>query len=374
MKMSITGTWLALGLLITAPVAAAYPLSEEFEVYGYAQIWASLQEDALAGDRATDGEGNPARDVAFGFKDKRLRVGIRGDLLEEKGYYHLLVDGAGGTLETKDYWFGYRPTDSTYVQVGRFRPLVTYAHVLQSSTAYANLEESKGLERINAAFYLSNASFRDNGILIGYGNVKKDRLALLFSLTNGSGGDASVGGDVSAGSVYANGRGDAAYSVGVVYRPFDRLRVNAAWSTNRHHGALLRGGETAITIDRTVVAAGIRYDLPEIGLWLDGEYARLTTGDRDTEYAGADTEGWFVRVGCFVVEATVEAVARYETDEDRGIANGTNESPYTTAQTTIGLNAFFEKNYKAQLEYLTRERDRSDPAVEAVRACMQFAF
>jgi hypothetical protein len=368
MKSIFAGGAVALALLLfTASDASAYELNDAVDIFGYGQIWLLLSEEA-GREAATDG----AATTATGFKDKRLRFGVRGKLLEGMAFYRVMVEGAGGPVRMLDYYFGLEAAGLGF-QVGRFRPYVTWEASVVSSASLKNIERDAGLRNVTAAFFMNNALWRDNGVQLNLGDLEKSPLALVVGVTNGTGADTAVGGDVSSDDIYANGAGDVAYTIGLAARSGRHLRFNLGYALNKHTGARTAGAAEGVDIDRTVYSAGFAYEGMEGLFWIDGEYARFTAGGNDVAYADAELTAYYGRLGFFLAPNRLEFVARYALAADRGIHEGTPGHEHQTVETTATVNYYIGSTWKSQIEYTTFAPDGHD-SHNAVRAMFQLAF
>jgi len=351
--------------------ALAYSVNDDHSIFGLGQVWVGLSEDAKNDAKAADG--SDGTDSAFGFKAKRFRFGFKGKMVDGQIGYKIQTEFAGTSAGLKDYVMSVNPTDTASITIGQFKPFVTFDG-LRSAAKLKSIERAKAMKDVSGGFFLTNNSFRDLGASL---KLKKlGPVDLLISATNGTGaGDArDVGGSVSSGAVFANKAGDAAYSVGAIVNLADGMvRLNGSYSMNKHDNAVAKADKTtAIYIDRTAYSAGFEVDLKDVDLWLDGEYASLDRGSDDVSGEGSLT-GYYVRAGFWIMPKTLEIVARYESEDDKGISKGTKDDAYTTTGISAGLNYYIEKNFKTQLEYVSFDPETGD-SYGSIRANLQVTF
>ncbi|MBF0169582.1 MAG: hypothetical protein HQK87_00590 [Nitrospinae bacterium] len=374
MRNFVTGLVAVAALLAFAPSeAGAYMVNDAHQIYGYGQVLLLLSEDATEGDTVQTAGGENGKTTAFGFKDRRFRSGMKGDLLGGAVYYNVMMESAGGSVKLVDYWFGVRG-GAMYAQFGRFRPFITWEESMTSASGLKNIDRDAGLTALTAAFFAQNASSRDLGLKFGFGDPAKDPLSLLFSVTNGSGANMAVGGDVSGGAVYSNAVGDAAYAVGLVAHMGGHGQFTASYAMNKHNGATLAGTElTAIDIDRTVYSVGAEYAIVPQFLWLDGEYAHIKAGSNDFDFPDAEMTAWFVRAGIFLIPTKLELVGRMAKEADKGIVHGAPDHERTTDETEVTLNYYLGEAFKVQMEYATFSPE-GESSYNAIRTQFQIKF
>ncbi len=372
-KIVAFGIAIAAMLAFVPSRAEAYKINDAHQIYGYGQVWLLLSEDAKEGDTVQTAGGDDGATTAFGFKDRRLRFGMKGDLMDRVAYYNVFLETAGGTAKLLDYWFGVR-AGAAYFQVGRFRPFVTWEVSMTNAAGLKNVDRDNGLTAITNNFYAQNAAWRDLGMLIGYGDRSKDPISFLFSVSDGTGANLAVGGDASGGAVYSNAIGDAAYSFGVVAHLGHHAQLNAAYSINKHNGATLSGSEkTAIDIDRTVYSFGGEYEMLDGLLWVDAEYANLKAGSKDYAFADAELTAWYARIGFYLIPSRLELVGRFATEADKGIVHGDPHHEHTTDETEVTLNYYLGNAFKVQLEYATFSPD-GESSYNSIRSNWQIKF
>lgn len=361
-KSLITAAALVATIALSPVNALAYSVNDDHKIFGLGQVWAVLSEDAR--NTATDG-----KETAFGFKAKRFRFGFKGKLVDGLIGYKIQTEFAGSSAGLKDYIMSINPGPASIV-IGQFKPFTTYDG-LRSASKLKNIERAMAMKNVSGKFFAANNSFRDLGIAVKVKNLGP--ATLLVSATNGTGAGAvrDVGGSISSGSVFANGSGDAAYGVGLIVNLMDgMLRLNGSWMMNKHDNFVLASDKTAAAdIDRSLYSAGLELDLKDIGLWIDGEYAALTSDDKDFGLAGTEYSGYYARAGYYIMPNQLEVVVRYEASDVKPSGGDTT----TTNQITGGLNYYIDKAMKVQLEYAARDYEEGDDDT-SLRANFQVKF
>ncbi|MFW2330912.1 MAG: hypothetical protein ACN4E2_01250, partial [Nitrospinota bacterium] len=280
MKKLFTGMLALVAMLVFTTVdAAAYKVNDNHTIYGYGQIWALVTESA---DNATEGSINAldgaaeVEDTAFGFQARRLRLGLKGTLADGMVFYNLFLDGAdsGGDrdLQLLDYWAGLNLMDGALkVKIGRYIPVVVWEVGKTGSAGLKNIERSMATRAVNSAFYpLGSNGWRDEGVEIAYGNMKKDPFAASVSISNGLGASSNVGGDFKDAEVRSNAVGDAAYVLALAGNLMEgNLQLHTSFGMNSHSGAYVTAAGAGVEVDRSSVALGAMYKMMEGNLWFD---------------------------------------------------------------------------------------------------------
>ena len=366
---------LALTLIVTlatglAP-ASAYNIDENNKIFGMVQVIWVLDETAEKGSNVTDPDGEAGADTAFGFKARRFRLGFKGTAMEDLLYYKVQL-GFAKTAGVVDYWFGINFLEGDMsLQFGQFIPFLTET-ASNSASRLKNIDRATGVMGVTSAFFVQNYREHDRGAMLKFN--KAGGIADIFlSVTNGTGGNASVGGDYSKGDVYSNNTGDAAYVIGAVVKPVQNIRLTASYGINQHDQMVYKGADEAIDVDRSLMSVSARYTLKDMGLYVDGEYAVLQSGDGDTAYHGAEKTAWYGRVAYFIMPDKLEVVARYAVDADSGVKSGSVDNEFVTNQISTGFNYFLGKQFKSQLEYNVFQRDEGDD-LTSIRMMFQMKF
>lgn len=351
--------------------ALAYKVNDDHQIFGLGQVWAVLSEDARNDAKAADD--SDGQDSAFGFKAKRFRFGFKGKMVDGLVGYKIQTEFAGSSAGLKDYIMTLNP-GAVSIAIGQQKPYTNY-DALRSASKLKNIERAAINRHAAASFFVTNNSFRDLGAFLKVKNLGP--ATLLVSATNGTGAGSGrdVGGSISSGAVFANGAGDAAYGVGVIVKLADGMvRLNGSYMMNKHDNVVLKDDKTAAAdVNRSTYSAGFEVDLKNIGLWIDGEYVALTSDDEDFQLGGAETSGYYGRVGFWAMPKTLEVVARYENEDDKGVRAGTKDEAFSTKQITAGVNYYIDKNFKAQLEYAARDYEEGDDDT-SIRANFQVKF
>ncbi len=326
-------------ITFTATGAQAYKVNDNNEIYGYSTIWAVLDENSFAGDDSTQtSTGDKGKDKSFGFQAKQFRLGGRGSLADGLLGYNLLFDGAGSissnsATQLVEGWITVRPFGKDVnINIGQFRPYANYEVGVESGSKIDNLDTYKAGASQTSNFFIGSNNTRDRGVELVVNKIA-DMIQLRLSATNGYGNNGDVGGSVSGSkAILSNGSGDAAYNVGLIVTPFEGLRLNAGYGMNKHENAVATASTTNCTlgsdgttitcssgssstvadIDRTVFSAGGKLALKDLGLWIDAEYASLTAADKDTTKPGYKVNGYYARVGYYVIPKALDVYGRYQ--------------------------------------------------------------
>lgn len=347
--------------------AQAYEVNSDHKIFGLGQVWVVLSEDARNEAKAADG--SDGQDTAFGFKAKRFRFGFKGNMLDGLVGYKIQTEFAGSSAGLKDYIMTLNPGAAS-IAVGQFKPYTNY-DALRSASKLKNIERAMAMKSTASGFFVDNNSFRDLGVSLKLKNLGP--ATLLISATNGTGAGSArdVGGSISSGAVFANAAGDAAYGVGVIVKlAGGMVRVNGSYMMNKHDNFVTKGDKsTAADVNRSLMSAGFEVDLKNVGLWIDGEYAALTSDDEDYQLGGSEVSGYYARAGFWAMPKALEVVARYENQDNKPNGGDT----VSTSQITAGVNYYIDKNFKAQLEYAARDYEEGDDD-NTIRANLQVKF
>jgi hypothetical protein len=324
-------------ITLTATGAQAFKVNDNNEVYGYSTIWTILDENSFSGKSSTQtGTGDKGTDKSFGFSARQLRLGAKGNIADGFLGYNLLFDGANnvsGNSATQlvDGFMTIRPIGATLdINIGQFRPYGNYEVGIESGGKIDNLDTYKaGALQTSNFFPLANNT-RDRGVEFVVNKIA-EIIQLRISATNGVGNNGDVGGSLSGSrGIVSNGMGDAAYNLAVIATPFEGLRLNAGYGMNKHENAVATVYSTACTsatdgtitcassanavvdIERTVYSAGGKLMLKDLGLWIDAEYSALKAASKDTLKPGYEVNGYYARVGFYVIPKALDVYARYQ--------------------------------------------------------------
>ena len=326
-------------IIFTATGAQAFKVNDNNDVYGYSTVWTILDENSFSGSHSTQtGTGDTGKDKSFGFTVKQLRLGAKGNMADGLLAYNLLFDGAGsisGSSATQivDGWMTVRPFGKTVdINLGQFRPYGNYEVGIESGSKVDNLDTYKAGSAQTSNFLIGSNNTRDRGVELVVNKIA-DMIQLRVSATNGYGNNGDMGGSLSGSrGILANGSGDAAYNVAVIATPFEGLRLNAGYGMNKHENAVTTASKTNCTlgddgktitcasatastvadIDRSLYSAGGKLALKDLGLWLDAEYSSLKAADKDTLKPGYEVNGYYARLGYYVIPKTLDIYARYQ--------------------------------------------------------------
>jgi hypothetical protein len=331
-------------ITFSATGAQAFKVNDNNDVYGYSTIWTILDENSFSGKSSTQAVTNDAgKDKSFGFSARQLRLGAKGSMADGLLAYNLLFDGAGsisGNSATQlvDGWMTIRPLGAALdINIGQFRPYGNYEVGIESGGKIENLDTYKAGAAQSSNFLIGANNTRDRGV--EFVAKVSEGTQLRISATNGYGNNGDVGGSATGGArgILANGTGDAAYNVAVISTPFEGLRVNAGYGLNKHENAVTSPAATSKTdctlgadgktitcasvagtsstvadIDRSEYSAGAKLSLKDVGLWVDAEYSALKAGDKDTVKPGYEVNGYYARLGYYIIPKTLDVFARYQ--------------------------------------------------------------
>jgi hypothetical protein len=385
-------------ITFTATGAQAYKVNDNNEVYGYSTIFAILDENSYSGSSATQsGTGDKGKDKSFGFEAKQLRLGARGNLADGLLGYNLLFDGAGsisGNSATQiiDGWITLRPLGHDVdVNIGQFRPYGNYEVGVESGAKIDNLDTYKAGASQTSNFLIGANNTRDRGVELVVNKIA-EIIQLRLSATNGYGNNGDVGGSVSGSTrgILANGSGDAAYNMGIIVTPFEGLRLNAGYGLNKHENAVATSSTTNCTlgsdgttitcasgtastvadIDRTLYSAGGKLSLKDMGLWIDAEYASLTAADKDTIKPGYKVNGYYARVGLYLIPKALDVYARYQAWNETS-KTGASEAKNTGYDVNLRYKV---DNFAFTAEYEKQDLDgtSNDPVRIALRTVLTY--
>ncbi|MBI5816339.1 MAG: hypothetical protein HZB29_12095 [Nitrospinae bacterium] len=397
-KMVAYGAAVAAFCAISPKDASAFKVNDNNEVYGYSTMWGILDENAY--NHAVDANGDKGKDKSFGFQLKQARLGAKGNMADGVLGYNVFFDGSGsigsGTGASSsaflvEGWATIRPIGKDFeINIGQFRPYGSYEVGVISGSAIPNLEEFVAGKTQITNFLAGSNNTRDRGVEFAVKNIA-DMATVKISATNGYGNNGDVGGSLSGGkAIWSNGFGDAAYTAAIIAKPIDGLRINAGYGINKHDNAVVNlnaysgavgddgsavtvsnsNTKTVVDIDRMMYSAGFEFNMADLGLWIDGEYAALKTGDKDTLLPGYEIKGWYGRVGYFVLPKALEvygAYQAYDTTKKTG-ATATKDSQYAIAA------RYHLSNLAFTLEYAKRDIDGTsdDPARVAFRTVIKY--
>ena len=382
-------------ITFSATGAHAFKVNDNNDVYGYSTVWTILDENSFSGKSATQtGTGDAGKDKSFGFSVRQLRLGAKGGMADGLLAYNVLFDGAGsisGSSATQiiDGWMTIRPFGKDVdINLGQMRPYGGYEVGITSGGAIDNLDTYKGGALQTSNFFIGANNTRDRGVEFVINKIA-DMIQLRISATNGYGNNGDVGGSLSGSrGILANGSGDAAYNVGVIATPFEGLRLNAGYGMNKHENAVATSSKTDCTlgsdgktitcasatastvadIDRTLYSAGGKLALKDIGLWIDAEYSALKAADKDTIKPGYEVNGYYARVGYYVIPKTLDVFARYQAWNEKA-KTGASDKKHSGYDVNV---RYVVDKFTATLEYEKQDLDGTsdDPVRVALRTVL----
>lgn len=345
---------LVAAISFAAPTNAfAAKVNDEFNPFLLLQTWVVVDEDSKVVDSAGE-------DKAFGFQAKRIRPGFKGTVAGGMVDYKIMLETVGASNGLKDAYatIHFGAFDLT---VGQYKPFINFEGY-SSAAKLGNMERSKVARMVNGGIFAANNSYRDLGAKFTFNDLGGIAQVQL-SITNGGGANGAVrdvGGDVSGGDITSNAPGDVLLAVGVIAKPVDGLRINAAYANNKHDGLVANAtGPDAINIDLTVYSVGAEFAVPGVGLVLDGEYSSLEDNNSDNE-----TKGYYVRGTFNVLPKQLAVVARFTAIDENNVEENA---------ISAGLNYYIGDTFKAQAEYKNIDPDGGD-SYSAVRLNLQFTL
>lgn len=382
-------------ITFTATGAQAFKVNDNNDVYGYSTVWTILDENSFSGKSATQtATGDKGKDKSFGFSVRQLRLGAKGGMADGLLAYNLLFDGANnvsGNSATQliDGWMTIRPFGKDVdINIGQFRPYGNYEVGIESGGKIDNLDTYKAGGAQSSNFLIGANNTRDRGVEFVVNKIA-DMIQLRISATNGYGNNGDVGGSLSGSrGILANGSGDAAYNAAIIATPFEGLRLNAGYGLNKHENAVATAGTTNCTlgddgktitcasgtatavadVDRSMYSAGGKLALKDLGLWLDAEYSALKAADKDTLKPGYEVNGYYARIGYYVIPKTLDVFARYQAWNEKA-KTGAAEKKHSGYDVSV---RYVVDKFAATIEYEKQDLDGTsdDPVRVALRTVL----
>ncbi len=391
----------ALAALLAAAPAQAYVFDERVEVYGYAQVWATIWEQMEdAKGLFQQPSGDEAADAVSGFRLAKARLGIR---LAHPAWNLSLhaqarLDHDFALLDADVAW---APARWFSLHVGQFKIPGTYEALLDDrrldfilradiTTALADFALARSQHPVSL-LYGTVSNLRDLGIA-AKGEVGGRRLAGRYFLmvSNGLGANTFFGGLTSKEYFITN---SAQYFYGgrLELAAASAVTLGAFGSYNRHDNIVFNSGRAVYDINRRMVGGDLQILVPGTGLRL----AALGGGGRIYDDFNGDARtdlrysGWAVSAAWDIAPAlrlasgwalpgghALELAARFERLDQEVDESGLN---VRRERKTLGVNYLASTFIKLQLEYVLRRGD--DPSAvapnlanDAFLASLQAAF
>lgn len=392
--VGLVGAALAAG----APARAAQ-VDERLEVYGYAQIWATIWEDMedLKGEHQPV-TGDEASTSVSGFSLAKARVGVR---VSEPSWDLSLhaqarLDHDFMLLDADAAW---SPARWFSLHLGQFKVPGTFEALTDDrnlrfilrtelTTALADYGLAKADHTVSL-LYGSASNLRDLGLAMK-GEVGGPALAGRYFLMVGNGlGAGMYFGGSSRKEYFISNRAQFYYGARLEVAVAEVATAGLFGSVNRHDDMAFNSGRSVYDLDRRVAGADLQVVVPGTGLRLDGLAGAgqirddfNADGNVDLKYSGwAASVGWDVFSSLRALRGwppdghALELCARHERIEKE-----TDESGLTRRRdiTTFGVNYVAPRHLKVQLDWILRRTEDpgaiSTPGNDAVIANFQVGF
>ena len=306
--MPRVGLALLAALALWPAPARAWEVSEQVDVFGYAQVWLTIVEQVEdARGLFQHPSGDEAADSATGFRLHKARVGLTADFAHDVLGADLLVklEGAPGLL---DLAFRVEPLPWLQVLVGQFRipstaeNLVSDRHlpfVLRTDLSGALADYSLSRTRASSSLLSGNRSYRrDLGLGLKLGH-EGERFAVrgFAMIGNGLGANLFVSGQTARGFVLTN-RPQFFYGGRVEVEPLRHvILVGGHVSWNRHDDVVFNSGRTVFDLHRLSASGDLEIRVAEIGLRVGGlggwgAVLEDDNGDERVDYRYFGGSGW----------------------------------------------------------------------------------
>lgn len=304
---------------------------------GYTQIRYQFFEDVPAG--------------IDGFDVRRVRLDLKGDL--GNGFdYRLQPEFAGSSAKLLDAAVGYEVGTYLKFTTGQFKIPFSQENLI-SSASLDTINRSQVVEALTARSkdIIGNQNGRDIGIKAGGNLLEVSDVGLLeyaLGVFNGQGINTT---DLNEQKDYV-GR--------LVLHPFKDLSLGGSYYAGRY--AL--SGFTGSSYERARVGAELAYVHDPFSL--KAEYIR----GRDGSKKGlTKKEGWYAQAGFFILPKILQGVLKYDIfDPDLNVSNN------STTVYTIGVNAFYEKWAKLQINYEIKKEEGTEKKNNVLGIQAQAAF
>ncbi len=293
--------------------------SQSLELSGYTQVRYTH----------TDGDIN-------GFRIRRARVGLKGEILKEINYA-LQIDGLKSPvlLDAK-----VEITFSPYAKLtfGQFKVPFSLEN-LTSSSALDTINRSQTVENLCPGQDIGTGG-RDIGVAL---SGKFSKIEYSLGVFNGEGSNRTD----------TNENKDLVARLG--FRPFDFLTLNLSHYQGK---STLFGGDSVVDRDRT----GVDMFFVHEQLSVKGEY--IAARDYQT-----DKYGWYVQGGYYLVPDKIQAIVKFDSyDANRDIQGDRIDI------ITLGLNWFFSKITKFQINYEHHTEGLTGTSENVILAQFQAGF
>jgi hypothetical protein len=398
--LRLVGALVGAVVLLAAAPARARVIDDRLEVYGYAQLWATLWEEmADARGLYQHPSGDEAATSLSGFSLARARVGVRWqDPASELGV-HLQVK-LDHAVELLDAVVAWRPDRAFSLHLGQ-QKIPSSAEALADDrsldfilrTDLALALDDYALSRAEhpiSVLYGLNPNLRDLGVAVKGelgGGLLAGRYVLMAS--NGLGANLYLGGS-SRKEFFTTNRAQLFYGARLEAVIAGLATAGLFGSYNRHDDMVFNSGRAVYDLDRRAAGADLQVRAPGTGLRLGamvggGRILDDFNGDGKTDlrYAGFSGAavwdlaplgralGWRIPD-----EHALELAARFERMEHEVDASGLT---VRRERMTVGVNYVAGAWGKVMVDYLFRRTDDPSlaapfPANDALIASFQAAF
>lgn len=274
-------------------------------------------------------------DATDGFKIRRARVGLNGEILKDL-HYKLQIDTVKSPI-LLDAQIEIQFSSYLKLSLGQFKVPFSLEN-LASSSALDTINRSLTVEKLCPGRDIG-AKGRDIGITI---NGEFSGIEYALGIFNGSGIDKKDFNDKKD----ISGR--------LVFHPVRSLSLGLSHYNGRYSSS---PGDPAVQRNRT----GMDIFFIQSQLSIKGEY--ILAKDAQTE-----RNGWYLQGGYFLTPKRIQALVRYDSYD-----KNTDISGDRIGILTVGLNWFFSKKTKFQINY-EYHQEAHDPSKNVILAQLQAGF
>lgn len=271
-----------------------------------------------------------------GFRIRRARVGLKGEILKDLHYMLQIETVKSPVLLDAQIEIKFSP----YVKIslGQFKVPFSLEN-LTSSSALDTINRSQTVEKLCPGRDIG-AKGRDIGITI---NGEFSRIEYALGIFNGSG----------INNKDFNDRKDIAGRL--VFYPVRFLALGLSHYNGRYSSA---PGDPAVKRDRT----GVEISFVQNQFSIKGEYV-LGKDELTERY------GWYFQGGYVLIPKKFQALIRYDSYDKNMAVQGDR-----IGILTLGLNWFFSKKTKFQINYEYHGKESDEPSQNVILAQLQAGF
>ncbi len=371
-------------VILPAARAPAYEVSDNLKVGGYTQLWFTIHEQMEEADELFQ---SPSRDAAVtstsGFSLNRARVGADLYLLDRLLEFKTLLrlEKNAGVL---DLYLGLHFAPWLSLYFGQFK--VPGPHEAASSSADLDFIFRPEITEYLVDYSLSRSIYpsslfygvycylRDFGAGIkGELNLGPGYLRYFLMAGNGLGANLFISGRASPGYILTN-RGQFFTALRIEAADFfDVLSVGAHINYNWHDNMVFNSGRKVVDIKRIAYSTDATFKIPGSGIRLSGLYGQGEIRDDYDDDGRTDLSysGWECRIlwrvnqvfsrllpSAFWERHAFELGARFDSYTREWNQDG---ELVKQQNWTFGLNYFFDRYLKVQLNYVIKLTD--DPSL-----------